>query len=163
MIGVDNGVSGGVTVLDAAGEVEACYRMPTMKNDSPVRKPVNVIDVLALTRIISHHGGHQCAVETFYGAKSAAAVRSMADSLARIESAVRFAGMIPMLIAPREWQKGFWTGKKRSADVTTKELALAAAGEIWPDVSFIPERCKTPHEGLIDAALIARWAMSNWQ
>jgi hypothetical protein len=41
----------------------------------------------------------------------------------------------------------------------TKRAASELARRLWPDESFFAtERCKTPHDGLVDAALIAEYA-----
>lgn len=79
-------------------------------------------------------------------------------------------------VAPTMWQRTAWkeTGKVNGEPMLDKngkqkvlksgELAwkndpkassLKAAEHLFPGVSFIPKRCRVPHDGLVDAALIA--------
>lgn len=82
------------------------------------------------------------------------------------------------LIQPKEWQKVAWkttpivegepvmdhsTGKQKvnkNGDlrfkIDTKATSLAAANALFPGVSWLASsRCKSPHDGIVDAALIA--------
>lgn len=74
-----------------------------------------------------------------------------------------------LLVAPKTWQKKAWIpscivykeesdklGRKKK---DTKATSLKSAELLFPGVSFIPPRCKNVHDGLIDAALIAYYAL----
>lgn len=44
----------------------------------------------------------------------------------------------------------------------TKPRALAKALQLWPGETFLAsERCRVPHDGMIDAALIAEYGRIN--
>lgn len=71
---------------------------------------------------------------------------------------------------PKIWQKKAWKpehirfqdevdtlGRKKK---DTKATSLAAAKDLFPGVSFVPRRAKLPHDGLVDAALIAYYALT---
>ena len=78
-------------------------------------------------------------------------------------------------VAPPMWQRTAWkeTGKvtsprmdengKQKVGKTGKPLldndpkasSMRAALHLFPGVSFVPKRCRVPHDGLVDAALIA--------
>lgn len=86
-------------------------------------------------------------------------------------------------IQPKMWQKVAWsglepikgdpvkdskTGKQKILKngklqwkTDTKATSSAAAHILFPNVSFIPPRCRNEHDGLVDAALIAYAAMPN--
>jgi len=52
-------------------------------------------------------------------------------------------------------------GRKREAGMT-KVLALAKANELAPDETWLAsKRCTTPHDGMVDAFLIARYFLNN--
>ncbi len=54
----------------------------------------------------------------------------------------------------KEWQDAVLG--KRLAKGMTKVAALAAANKLWPTEQWLAtSRSKTPHDGIIDAALIA--------
>lgn len=44
----------------------------------------------------------------------------------------------------------------------TKATSLNAAHALFPEVNFIPPRCRNEHDGLIDAALIAYWGIQKY-
>ena len=66
------------------------------------------------------------------------------------------------LVAPKVWQRGVWTEedviiKKGKKD--TKATSLNAAKRLWPNHDFRKSnRAKKPHDGIIDAALMAEYA-----
>tara|TARA_Y100000310_G_C20579790_1_gene762382 strand:+ start:706 stop:1200 length:495 start_codon:yes stop_codon:yes gene_type:complete len=53
------------------------------------------------------------------------------------------------LVTPQAWQKVMLEGRGKGAK-------YEVAHELWPDVDFrATERCRKPHTGMVDAALIA--------
>lgn len=73
-------------------------------------------------------------------------------------------------VQPKIWQKKAWqpqhikfledTDKLGRKKKDTKATSLAAAKDLFPGVSFVPKRAKLPHDGIVDAALIAYYALS---
>ena len=73
-------------------------------------------------------------------------------------------GMPYELIAPKTWQKETQKGvpnlKKSNGKNDTKGMALLAAKRIFPQEKFLATaRSTTPHDGLVDAALMAYYLM----
>lgn len=61
-----------------------------------------------------------------------------------------------VLVAPQTWQAEML---RDTSAKDTKQAALVVAKRLWPDESFLASpKSKKPHEGLVDAALIAEWA-----
>lgn len=62
-------------------------------------------------------------------------------------------------IPPKEWQKIVWIYPDRvekAGKVDTKKTSLACARRLWPQEKFLETpKCKVPHDGIIDALLIA--------
>lgn len=62
-------------------------------------------------------------------------------------------------IAPKTWQKTVWSHSDKvmlANKVDTKKTSLACAKRLWPGDSFLKnDRCKVPHDGIVDAMLIA--------
>ena len=85
------------------------------------------------------------------GSKSAAAGISMAGSFHALRSVLDLNQIPYKRVRARDWQKSMLTWGD------TKERALAAAEMLWLDHSFILPGCRVPHDGLVDAALIAAW------
>jgi len=62
-------------------------------------------------------------------------------------------------VQPKKWQQRVITADDLGN--TTKERALSAAKRLFPGESFIPKGCRTPHDGLVDAVLIAYYGLLN--
>jgi hypothetical protein len=64
-------------------------------------------------------------------------------------------------VEPKKWQKHYFHGavrlfKKGTDKVDTKAMAAREARELFPDHNFfLTTRATKPHDGLVDAALIA--------
>lgn len=60
------------------------------------------------------------------------------------------------LVTPAKWTKALHAGI--SSDLDPKVKSQVAASRIFPHMDFkASERCKKPHDGMIDAALIAEY------
>ena len=154
-IGCDNGITGGLVALSPQSRIIACLPMPSLK----ARKG-NEIDIASVWRWIS---GLDVATDKFSviveepgGSKSAMAATSMAGSFHSLRSMCVLKNLRWHRITPQSWQKEMIPGCKAGE---TKPRALAASRQLWPDEPFLAsERCRVPHDGLVDAALIAEFA-----
>lgn len=85
-----------------------------------------------------------------------AAMRSMAFSWGLIVAAADRAGLqITTVESGRSrasWQTCLLGRLKKDE---TKPAAIALARKLWPEESFVATGCRTPHTGMVDAALIA--------
>ena len=157
IIGVDNGISGALAAISAHnGALIASTEMPIQK----ARKG-NEIDVRELKRwLVNSAAGLEnilCAIlEEPGGSKSAKAAMSMAGSFHAIRATLEICGIRWHRITPQKWQKEMLPGCKAG---DTKPRALELAKRLWPDETFLASpRCKKPHDGIVDAALLAEYA-----
>ena len=94
-----------------------------------------------------------------------------------METALIAAGIIPYKVQPKAWQKIAWegtevvklpTGRKNKAGKPlfkndTKATSLNAATRLFPNESFLAtSRSKIPHDGWVDAALIAYYGIRQF-
>ena len=78
----------------------------------------------------------------------------MSISFGKMIGAFEVTGFRVERVQVRDWQREM-LGKKIPKGMT-KPLALAYARRRWPDQDWLAStRCKLPHDGIIDAALIA--------
>lgn len=70
-----------------------------------------------------------------------------------------------VLVPPKEWQVGVWVNadkeweNKERKKVNTKATSLNAARRLFPTVDLRrTEKCKKPHDGKVDALLMAEYA-----
>ena len=157
-IGIDAGLDGGMVELDETGAITRKWITPTIKLGKG-RK----IDALALGNVLRECSESNCYVmceNPGEHAQSASGLRSMTYCYASIETLLT-TFRIPY-DTPRalKWQREFWTKPKmpKGQKFDTKAAALVAANKLWPKESWLrTERCSTPHDGMIDAALIAEY------
>ena len=158
-IGIDCGLDGALAKLDKSGRILELLRMSTLKKGKGRKIDIATLsDYLhhqshtgALTVIIEDPGGH---------APSAAGLRSMTYSFAVTEAACVIGRIRYELVMARRWQAEYWTRPKmpKGAKFDTKAAALDAARKLWPAQDWThSERAQKPHEGFVDAALIAEW------
>jgi hypothetical protein len=153
-IGIDNGLTGGLVALsDHPGEPIAMMPMPTRGkakgnevDAKAVRDWIFALDGSRLTIIIETPGKHS---------PGAQALCSMWDSYGAIRAILECCEWRHHRIAPQSWQKVMLIG---CAKGDTKPAALSKARQLWPAETWLASpRCTKPHDGMIDAALIAEY------
>jgi len=150
-IGIDNGLKGGISTLSLDNKILRGVRMPTKK----VGKGREVCPI-AFAVILSEFPVAESIVaieEPLKHAKSSQAMRSMAYSFGLCVGVATTLGYKIEVTPVQKWQKAI-LGKVPKG--LTKRFALAAATKLWPDENFLATpRSTKPHDGIIDAALIA--------
>jgi hypothetical protein len=161
-IGIDCGLSGGIVEIDHAGNIADQQVMPTRKEGNK-----NKIDLKALSAYFSKvEKGHTMIVIEDPGghAPSAAGLRSMTYSYAATEALVVAHSFDYQTVRAIEWQRHFWTKPKmpKGMKFDTKAAALNQAEQLWSGNDWTAtERSRKPHDGMIDAALIAEYARTK--
>lgn len=152
-IGVDNGISGGLVGLSEYSQIVAMLPMPVLA--ARKRTEIDVASVWRWMADLDLGDKLTVVIEEPGGSKSAKAGASMAGSFHALRALCVLKGLRWHRITPQAWQRVILPGCK-SGD--TKPRALAEARQLWPDQTFLAsERSRKPHEGLIDAALIAEY------
>jgi|TARA_Y100000310_G_scaffold185825_1_gene185893 hypothetical protein len=156
-IGIDNGLSGGIAAIE-----DGTLSLDVMPILNDGKK--NRVDVIKLMRILQSYYRSDCSSFIVYespaGSKSVKAAVSMADSFARVEAILIIERYRREPITSRKWQKIFWTVPKmpKGKSFDTKAAALNKARQLFPNQDWLTSsRCRKPHDGLIDAALIAEY------
>jgi len=153
VVGIDNGLTGGMCALcPVSGNVVATAVMPVKKNGkrneicaAALVDWIICLDLLVDKVVVEESPAH---------APSAASLSSMSISFGKMVGAFEVTGFRVERVMVRDWQREM-LGKKIPQGMT-KPLALAYARRRWPDQNWLASaRCKTPHDGIIDAALIA--------
>lgn len=86
-----------------------------------------------------------------------------------VEGVVNSLGLPYTKLKPSVWQKEMWSGiqlieksvkfeGKVKQKVDTKAVSASAAKRLFPKESFVAKGCRTDHDGMIDAALIAKYS-----
>ena len=155
-VGIDNGLTGGIVALRDNGEIFDKSIIPTIKIGKG-----NIIDVIRLNQMIGHFDRPTALLEN--ASKHSPGVLALCStwySLGCVETVLKISGTRYDLINPQKWQKEFWTRPKmpKGTKFDTKAAALNAANKLWPGTDWTKsERASKPHDGMIDAALIAEY------
>lgn len=154
-IGIDNGLTGALVALsDHPGPPIAKTAMPTRGkakgNEVDSKAACDWMSSIGMfcniTVVLETPGKHS---------PGAQALCSMWDSYGALRSICEAFGIRHHRITPQAWQKVMIVG---CAKGDTKPAALARARQLWPDETWLKSpRCTTPHDGMIDAALIAEY------
>ncbi len=154
-IGIDNGLNGGLVALgENPGEIIDMIVMPTRGKSKG-----NEVDGRLISEWLRKIDGPDSITILLETpgkfAKGVQAISSMWDSYGTVRGIIEAFGYRHHRITPQSWQKAILIGCKAG---DTKPAALARARQIWPSQNWLrSERCKSPHDGLIDAALIAEY------
>ena len=155
-IGIDNGLSGGLAAVHPSGYAPQLLVMP-----SRGKSKGNELDAEAVykwIRNIAAESSEPVAVilETpGKFSKGVQAISSMWDSYGALRAVCEVMGLRHHRITPQQWQKVMLPA---GAKGDTKPAALQKVRQLWPDETWLATpRSTKPHEGLIDAALIAEY------
>lgn len=150
--GVDPGKNGGIVILDNNGSVTA-------------KSPMFMIgkteyDTLAYSHFLcnDHYRVDHVLVE-----RVTAMPKNGVVSMFSFGQGFMFCQVVPQmlripmtLVTPRVWQKALHLGVSQKVDPKTR--SLIAASRLFPDCDLRKsERCKNPHDGMVDALLIAEY------
>lgn len=153
-VGIDNGLNGGIVVIDDAQVVLHKYIMPTIK-----LRGKKEFDVRTLVDIFVKLKGRYG--KDIYVALEQAHVRPVSGKRAcfttgggyyLIQGILTALGMSFEIVPPRKWQKELLSG----LGTDTKQASIMYCRQKWPQVDWTPtERSTKDHDGLTDAAGLA--------
>jgi hypothetical protein len=160
-LGVDNSLSGALCILSGQSIV-AMTTMPVKEYVPPKKgaKTTREIDIVTVWHWLNERVGHQLdqvvvMIEKPTNAKTYRAAEAMAGSFHALRAMCELKHLQWQRITPQSWQKVMLPGCVKG---DTKPAALRAAKAIWPNENWLAtSRSKVPHDGLVDAALIAEY------
>jgi len=156
-MGIDIGLSGAIAIIED-GEITGS-KMPVLGKG---------IDPQTIIAAMQHEKPDHVIFEklgVIFGTSKATAF-SMGYQSGVIEAAC-ISLKIPYTIVPaKQWQKDMYVGvqeaKKSNGKRDTKAMALIACKRIFPDIDLtLTSRANKPHDGYIDAILMAEWGKRN--
>lgn len=151
IIGIDNGLDGGLVAIDAYNNVIDFRPMPTVQKK---KREVDFMMVGTWVKNIAKNFDETFVAieEPLHAAGSSQSLRSMSISFGQLS-----ASLFTLGFAVKPIEVGMWQTRMlpRGPKGTSKARALARAKMEWPEEHWIPNKCRTPHDGVVDAALIA--------
>ena len=134
--------------------------MPTVPNGKG--RKIDLHTLAATIKEISRHPDQYTFIVENPGAHapSAAGLRSMTYSFAAVETMLAAHQLKYHVVLSQKWQKVFWSKPKmpKGQKFNTKAAALNIVNQIFPGEKWLKsDRCTKPHDGMIDAALLAEY------
>lgn len=158
--GIDPGTNGAVCLISEDGRILFRDCFPLFKGKLDVSGLKNLL--MNTVKYANHVFLED--VHAVFGS-SAGATFSFGWNCGLIEGILTAQNKPFTMISPKEWQKEMWrgidvlkmaskTGKKVIND--TKGTSLLSARRLFPNETFLSSpRCNKPHDGIIDAVLMA--------
>lgn len=157
VVGVDNGLDGGLVALgEYTGHVLDKIPMPTRTVGK--KREINPTAVKEWLLSLNERNRKLLVAveEPLKHAKSSQAMRSMGISFGLLCATSELSGLRTERVQVNDWQPVLLG---RVPKGQTKAYALRKATELWPYECWLAsQRCTTPHDGMVDAALIAQYA-----
>jgi hypothetical protein len=156
-IGIDIGKKGAIVVL---------AKQPWTTVIDPIAMPLigDQVDYHQVFEILSRYKGTDCHVifeklGVIFGTGKSTAF-SMGYQSGAIEMACISLGLSYTKVPAKQWQKEMFQGveeitKQGKSSRDTKAMALIAAKRLFPDYRLTIGRATTPHDGVVDALLMA--------
>lgn len=167
IVGIDNGLDGGIVALSPIAGLPpiCCHAMPTRrilaKSKAKGTFARREIDTRMMVAILNSMEADRETTVIYFEecpdhADRADTMRSMAMSAGKIIAIIEAMGFHHLhRIKSHDWHRPILG---RIPKGQSKAVALAKARELWPDETWLPTKAhRTPHTGLIDAALIAEY------
>jgi crossover junction endodeoxyribonuclease RuvC len=152
-LGIDPGKKGAITLIDEHGGLQF---FPWPKDDD-LREIRDILIKWKREYIIKG-----CLLEKVHAmpGQGVTSMFSFGTNFGCWIMALAFADIPYELITPQKWQKAV-TYPKDGA--TPNARALTAVRRLFPKETFILPRCRVPHDGLVDAALMSVVAKRKFQ
>jgi hypothetical protein len=162
VVGIDNGVTGGVAILSQhTGAIIAMTAIPVKE-----RRGKNEVDIYTLYQWLMDKLNGRLTYATYYieepcGSKSLMAALSMAASFHSIRGMLETKNLSWHGISARTWQNNL-LGKSKIKGKKTSEQAFALAN--WKDEKFPTKnpKGKILNDGVVDACLIAEYGRRQY-
>lgn len=153
--GIDIGLEGALCIR--SGTIDY-YPMPVIGNQ---------VDYQTLMNLLPRENVHIVFedLRSLY-AVSTASTWSLASQSGAIEGICTALKLPFTKVAPKQWQQELFQGippiRKTTGRSDTKKMALIAAKRLFPTFTFLAtERSRVPHDGIVDAVLLAEWGYRN--
>jgi len=154
IVGIDPGLTGAIVELTPKGNILSKHVMPTVDK--------KLLDLKQLRVILSLYKNSMVYLEKVHSMpKQGVASSFKFGRVFGVLEGMLAALQIPYkLVTPQRWQKKMHEGIER--EIGPKERSLMAVTRLYPNEDLrATERSKTPHKGLVDALLIARYGLEE--
>lgn len=154
VLGIDPGLKGGLCVLSKEHGLLELKPMPVIGRD------INTAELREMIKRARFDFGAEVAViEKVHSmpGQGLSSTFTFGKGYGILIGQVSMLGMDFELVSPQKWQSIF---HNKENSKTPKQRSLEAAEKLFPLEDFLAsDRSRVPHDGLVDAALIAQWGI----
>lgn len=158
IIGIDCGVTGAISVIDAQARVVALHDLPVVTHGT-----LKWIDGLELVRLIREaRMGYpaRAFIEATYGGKlGTTAANKKGLTLGSTLTALQFSGVPVELIQPQSWKRSLGMLMPKATDKEKKDASLARARMLFPSADLDRQKDHNRAEALLIAHYVQRHLM----
>lgn len=160
IIGIDPGLSGGITWFSSNGKFIKYVVMPTILYSKKSNK--KIYDLEGICKLLSSSKPLAAYLEKVSSRPGEGVVSSFnfGQGYGSLMGIMTGLGIKFELISPVTWQKFFFADRDKS--FTTKEVSIKYVEKFWPAIDFLASpRSKKKHTGLVDSFLIGRYGFEK--
>lgn len=150
--GIDPGLKGGIAFYDTITSKLTTYKMPLNQEGVDGHCLVMLLNTWKPERLVLED---QFANK--HGKMSKVTLLSMAQNWGKIQGVAQALRIKTVVVLPNVWQAKLCPKKMFQFD-DTKDRAHAAARKFFPGHNFVPDGCANFHDGMVDAACLAKYA-----
>jgi len=154
IIGIDPGQTGGIVQIDGDGKILKKFGIPIIKSGYKV-----IIDLVGLRKVFEEISDSDFIfIEKVHSMpRDSPASAFKFGSTFGIKLGLITASKIPFdMVAPNTWTKKMHADMDKT--MNSKKRSLIVAQRLYPNEKFLlTPKCSKPHDGLIDATLIAEY------
>lgn len=165
MLGIDPGRHGGIVGLNENGEIVLSRVMPYGESQINFKAYVDILIPLVGHPIVAYVEE----VHAIFGSAAKATFTFGRNYQATLDG-LEICDIEVVGVKPKAWQTIVFQGMKqvfkkdKPTKVDTKTMALKCVNKHWPKEKFLATgRSKKSHEGLVDAACIAKYGLKQEQ
>jgi hypothetical protein len=152
VLGIDNGLKGAMALVEGL-TMKECVVTPTLTVKASKRE-YNAIEII---KIIERMRPDHVFLEKAQSMprQGVASMFSIGQGYGLFRGILAALKVPHTLVHPKTWQKVMFQDLSKS---DTKAMSLIVCMRLWPSHSWLASpRCRKPHDGLTDAALIAEY------
>lgn len=153
-IGIDQGLKGGCAALTSSGTIVGLLPMPVIGNKIDTRALKHWL-IQKNAKFVSIEKAQSFATDDRDSKMGRQSIYNYGFNSGVVVGVVSALDLPYALVPPKNWQKQMFAGVE--TNLKPKERAKIAAYRLYPGINFIPKNGKKPHDGVIDAVLIAEY------
>lgn len=166
-LGIDPGLNGAFAVI-SGDRIRYKMVMPTISiktKGGKTRREIVREGVLSFLATLPLHTHVAIEKQEAYRSQNVTSSCTICKNYGILLMALSATHMNITEVPSEEWQKHFGiVSKKKAGGQSTKEQAFPIAQALYPEADFLKsERSRRPHDGIVDACLIAHYCQSLFQ